>query len=193
MTEDIRIIVIGGSAGSYNVVRKILLSLSESFPLPVILCLHRLKDTRNGFVESLNLGSRVPVIEPHDKDLLKSGFVYLNPSNYHMLIEPGRSIALSTEPDINYCRPSIDLTFETAGYAYKNQMAGIILSGANSDGAKGIFSAFKNGAFTLVQDPSNAQFNTMPEEVLKHFKPHKILSDEEIVGFIDSLKNNKYA
>jgi len=190
--EDIRIVVIGGSAGSYNVVRKILSSISETFPLPIILCLHRLKDTRNGFVESLNLVSKVPVIEPHDKDLLKAGFIYLNPSNYHMLIEPTRTVALSTESDINYCRPSIDLTFETAGYTFKNNMAGIILSGANSDGAKGIFSAFKNGAYTLVQDPSNAQFNTMPEEVLKHFKPHKILSDEDIVGFIDSLKYNKY-
>jgi two-component system chemotaxis response regulator CheB len=76
MVKDIKIIVIGGSAGSYNVVRKILSSIPEDFPLPIILCLHRLKDFRNGFAESLNLDSKLMVIEPLDKSDVKSGFVY---------------------------------------------------------------------------------------------------------------------
>lgn len=192
MIKDVKIIVIGGSAGSYNVVKKILSSIDKSFPLPVILCLHRLKDIRNGFVESFNLDSKIPVVEPLDKDMIKPGFVYLSPSNYHLMVEPGRSIALSTESDINYSRPSIDITFETAGYAFRDKMVGIILSGTNADGAKGILSAFKNGAFTVIQDPLNAQFSTMPSEVLKYLKPHKILTDEGIVSFIDSLKQNRY-
>jgi len=192
MTDDIKILIIGGSAGSFNVVRKILSSLTEDFPLPIILCLHRLKDVRNGFCESLNLVSRLPVIEPLDKDSVKNGFVYLSPSNYHMLIEPGSYIALSTEPVVNYSRPSIDLTFETAGYSYREKMAGIILSGTNSDGAKGLFSAFKNSAFTIIQDPENAQFRTMPNEALKYFTPHKILTDDGIIKFINSLYHNNY-
>lgn len=190
MREDIKIVVIGGSAGSFNVVKKILSSIPHDFPLPLILCLHRLKDVRNGFSESLNLNSNIPVKEPLDKDHVKSGFAYLSPSNYHMLIEPGHNFALSTESDVNYSRPSIDLTFETAGYSYRGKMAGIILSGTNSDGAKGLFSAFKNGAFTIVQDPENAQFSTMPNEVFKYFTPHKILTDDGITNFINSLKCN---
>jgi two-component system chemotaxis response regulator CheB len=193
MVKDIKIIVIGGSAGSYNVVRKILSSIPEDFPLPIILCLHRLKDFRNGFAESLNLDSKLMVIEPLDKSDVKSGFVYLAPANYHMLIEPFNKIALSTEPDINYSRPSIDLTLKTAGYSFRGMMTGIILSGTNSDGAQGLFSAFKNGAYTVIQDPENAQFRTMPGEVLKYFTPHKILTDGGIIDFINSLKFNSYA
>lgn len=192
MVKGIKIIVIGGSAGSYNVIKKILLSLPADFPLPIVLCLHRLKDVRNGFVESLNLGSKVTVREPEDKDPVKPGFVYLSPANYHLLIEPGHNFALSTEDNINYSRPSIDITFETAGYAFRDKMAGIILSGANGDGAKGFYSAYKNGAYTIIQDPENASFKIMPGEVLKFFKPHKVLTDNEIVEFINSLSHNCY-
>jgi two-component system, chemotaxis family, protein-glutamate methylesterase/glutaminase len=193
MLKDIKIVIIGGSAGSYNVVKRILSSLLADFPLPIILCLHRLKDIRNGFAESLNIDSKVTVTEPHDKEQLKPGFVYLSPANYHLLIEPGQNIALSTEPDINYCRPSIDLAFETAGFSFREKMAGIILSGTNTDGARGLFNASKNGAFTIIQDPENAQFNTMPNEVLSYFKPDRILTDDGIIDFINSLKCNSYA
>jgi two-component system chemotaxis response regulator CheB len=191
MTDNIKIVIIGGSAGSYNVVKRILSSIPKNFQLPVVLCLHRLKDVRNGFCESLNFGSKIPVIEPCDKEQIRKGFAYLSPANYHMLIEPGHYIALSTEADVNYSRPSIDLTFETAGYSYRAKMAGIILSGTNSDGAKGLFKAFNNGAYTVIQDPGNAQFNTMPNEALKYFNPHEVLTDDGIIRFIQTL-NNKY-
>jgi two-component system, chemotaxis family, protein-glutamate methylesterase/glutaminase len=192
MLRDIKIVIIGGSAGSFNVVKKLLSSLSPDYPIPIILCLHRLKDVRNGFVESLNIDSKIPVVEPNDKDKVKAGFVYLSPANYHLLIEPGLNFALSTESDINYSRPSIDLTFESAGYSFREKMVGIILSGANTDGAMGLSSAYKNGAFTIIQDPETACFNTMPKEVLKHIAPHKILTDTEIVEFVNSLNNNIY-
>lgn len=193
MKGEIRIIIIGGSAGSYNVVRKILASLPANFPLPIVLCLHRLRDVRKGFAESLNIDSKLPVREPDDKEKITPGFVYLSPANYHTLIEPARTIALSIDPVVNYSRPSIDVIFETAGFSYREKMLGIMLSGTNSDGAKGLFSAFKNGAFTIVQDPENAQFSVMPNEVLSYFKPHMILNDNQIVEFINSLKCNSYA
>ena len=191
--RDIDVIIIGGSAGSYNVVRKILSSLPADFPLPIVLCLHRLRDVRNGFAESLNINSVLPVREVLDKDLLKPGTVFLSPANYHLFIEPGRTLALSTDEDINYSRPSIDLTFDTAGKTLGNSMAGILLSGTNKDGSRGLFSAYKNGAYTVIQDPQNAQFAQMPAEVLKYFRPHKILKDSEMPEFINSLKNNNYA
>jgi two-component system chemotaxis response regulator CheB len=192
LIKDIKIVVIGGSAGSFNTVRKVLSSIGKDFPLPIILCLHRLKDIRSGFVESLNISSKLLVIEPLDKDPIKAGYAYLSPSNYHLLIENAQYFALSTESDINYSRPSLDITFETAGNSFRDKMAGIILSGANTDGSKGLYSAFKNGAYTIIQNPENAQFSTMPEEVLKYFTPHKILTDDEIVDFINSLTRNNY-
>jgi two-component system, chemotaxis family, protein-glutamate methylesterase/glutaminase len=193
MLKDIKIVIIGGSAGSFGVVRRILSSLPENFPLPIILCLHRLRDIRNGFAESLNIDSKLEVTEPLDKDKLTPGFVYLSPANYHLLIEPGHNIALSTESEINYSRPSLDLAFDTAGFSFREKMAGIILSGTNTDGARGLFSASRNGAFTLIQDPENAQFNTMPNEVLSYFMPDRILDDNGLIDFINSLKYNSYA
>jgi two-component system chemotaxis response regulator CheB len=192
LIKDIKIVVIGGSAGSLNTVRKVLSSIRKDFPLPLIFCLHRLKDIRNGFVESLNINSKLMVVEPHDKDPIKAGYAYLSPSNYHLMIENTKIFALSTESDINFSRPSLDITFETAGNSFRDKMAGILLSGANTDGSKGLFDAFKNGAFTVIQKPGNAQFSTMPEEALKYFTPHKILTDDEIVVFINSLTSNKY-
>lgn len=192
MIKDIKIIIIGGSAGSYGVVRNILSSVPGDFPLPIILCLHRLREVRNGFAESLNLHSRLPVIEPFDKQKINSAFVYLSPANYHMLIEPGGIFALSTDSEINFSRPSLDVTFESAGFAFKEKMAGILLSGSNSDGAKGLFSAFRNGAYSVVHDPEDARFRIMPEEALKYFQPHKILTGEAISEFINSLRFNVY-
>jgi two-component system, chemotaxis family, protein-glutamate methylesterase/glutaminase len=192
MAGNIKIVVIGGSAGSYNVVRKILLALPSDFPVPIVLCLHRLKDVRNGFVESLNLNSKIKVKEPEDKDPVRSGYVYLSPANYHLLIEPSHYFALSTEDNINFSRPSLDITFDSAGYSFRDKMAGILLSGANGDGAKGLLSASRNGAFTIVQDPADAKFNIMPNEAIKLFEPCKILSEDGIVDFIKSLKTNTY-
>jgi two-component system, chemotaxis family, protein-glutamate methylesterase/glutaminase len=192
LVKDISIVVIGGSAGSFNTVRKVLASVPDNFLLPVILCLHRLKDVRNGLIESLNIDSKLKVVEPHDKDTLKPGYAFLSPANYHLLIEPTGSFALSTEADINFSRPSLDLTFESAGYSFRERMAGIILSGANTDGAKGLCSAHKNGAYTIIQQPDNALFSTMPAEVLKYFTPHKELTEEEIIAFINSLTSNRY-
>jgi len=80
-------VIIGGSAGSFQIVTRILNSLPQTFPLPVLLCLHRLKHVRSGFVEALSLKSNIPIIEPFDKDQLKPGKAYLAPANYHMFIE----------------------------------------------------------------------------------------------------------
>lgn len=191
--DEIEFLVIGGSAGSYSVVRKILASLPGDFRLPVILCLHRLREVRSGFAESLNIGSRIAVTEATDKESIRPGKVYLSPANYHLLVEPARTIALSTEEELNYSRPSIDITFESAGYSLRKKMAGILLSGTNTDGARGLYSAFRNGATTIIQDPENAQFSVMPAEALSYFKPHYILKDIQIAEFINSLKPDNNA
>jgi two-component system chemotaxis response regulator CheB len=187
MKFEPEIIVFGGSAGSYTFVRSLLSSLPANFRIPIVLCLHRLKSERNGFDDSLNLISNLKVIEPMDKQPIREGYVYLGPANYHLLIEKNRTFALSIGAEENYSRPAIDCTFDTAATAYGNKMAVILLSGANVDGAKGIYNAFKKGAYTIVQDPEDALFQIMPGEALKQFTPHKVLPGSEIINL---LKND---
>jgi len=187
MKDKCKIIVIGGSAGSFNIVRKILSNLPEDYPIPIVMCLHRLKEYRNGFVESLNFVSRLRVSEPFDKDPVKSGCAYLSPANYHLLVENTRTFALSTEEEVNFSRPSLDLTFETVARSYREHVTAILLSGANRDGAEGIHFCHRQGAFTIIQDPEEALFRTMPQEALRLFKPDKILKTEEIINYLNVL------
>ena len=131
-------VVIGGSAGSFQSVTRILEALPVGYPLTIFLTLHRLKHVRKGFVEALALKSKIKVEEPKDKSSFFQGKAYLAPANYHLYIEPGNTFSLSTEEPVNHSRPSIDLTFETAAQAYRDKIIGIILSGANRDGANGL-------------------------------------------------------
>ncbi len=180
-------IVIGGSAGSFQVVTSILSSLPETFNMPVFLSLHRLKHIRSGFLEALSIKSRMPVVEPDDKEQIKPGRAYLAPANYHMYIELGSRIALSTEEPVHHSRPSIDLSFITASNVYRDKLIGIILSGANSDGAQGLKKIKENNGLTIVQDPEDCQVRTMTETSMKITKVDHVFKAEEIIKFLLSL------
>ncbi|MFN2396721.1 MAG: chemotaxis protein CheB [Bacteroidales bacterium] len=183
-----KLIIIGGSAGSFQLVTRILSKLPAGFNIPVVLALHRLKHVRHGFVEALSIKSVLPVIEPLDKDGLKPGNVYLAPANYHLYIELAGKIGLSTEEPVNHSRPSIDLTFATGAYCYKEKTVGIILSGANKDGAMGLKKVKDYGGLTIVQDPSEAQMPTMPNAALEKAAPvDHILKVDEIIRFLSKL------
>jgi two-component system chemotaxis response regulator CheB len=180
-------IIIGGSAGSFQVVTKILASLPANFQYPVFLCLHRLKHVRSGFIEALEIKSKLPIVEPEDKTIIKKGVVYLAPSNYHMYIDYGQRFALSTEPSVNYSRPSIDLSFFSASTSFREKLVGIILSGANKDGAKGIKSVKRLGGLTIVQDPKEAQIKTMPNSALDLIEPDYVLTTDKISKLLNQL------
>ncbi len=184
-------IVIGGSAGSFQGITKILASLPEDFELPIMMCLHRLKHVRNGFVEALSIKSVKPVVEPTDKESIKKGKVYLAPSNYHLSLELGNSFSLSTEEMINNSRPSIDVTLETAAYLYKNKLVGILLSGANRDGALGMKKIKDRGGLTIVQDPAECMINTMPKAAMELATMDYVLKTDHIIAFLLEL-NKQY-
>lgn len=181
-------VVIGGSAGSFQVITKILSSLPKNFPLPVLLSLHRLKHVRSGFVEALSIKSKIPIVEPYDKETIKPGMGYLAPSNYHMYVELNKRIALSTEEPVNHSRPSIDLTFETTAQAYRDKIIGIILSGANRDGAYGLKKLKQLGGLAIVQDPNECQVKTMTEASLKLTPVDHIFTTPQIINFLLNLK-----
>ncbi len=180
-----KLIIIGGSAGSFQIVTRIISGLPEDYPTPLVLVLHRLKHVKHGFIETLSVKSNIPIAEPFDKEKIKSGNIYVAPANYHLYIEVAGTFALSTEEPVNHSRPSIDLTFMTGGYAYKNKCTGIILSGANKDGAEGLKKIKDYGGTTIVQDPSSAQMPTMPIAAIEKTKNvDHILNSEGILKFL---------
>lgn len=181
-------VIIGGSAGSFQIVTRILNSLTPDFPVPVLLCLHRLKHVRSGFVEALSLKSGIPVEEPFDKDVLRPGKAYLAPANYHMYIELANRIALSTEETVNHSRPSIDLSFITAANAYRDKLIGIILSGANRDGALGLKKVHDLGGVTIVQDPNECEVKTMTQSALQLTPVDYVYSTDQIISYLKKLR-----
>jgi two-component system chemotaxis response regulator CheB len=191
LSTKYKAIVIGGSAGSFQPITQILAAIPKDFPVPLFLCLHRLKHVRHGFVEALSIKSQKEVIEPADKESIRKDKVYLAPANYHMAIELGHSISLSTEELVNNSRPAIDVTFESAAYAYRDKVIGILLSGANKDGAAGMESIHLKKGTTIVQDPSKSVINAMPNSALARTQVDYILSVEEIIEFLLEL-DKKY-
>ncbi len=180
-------IVIGGSAGSFQTVLKILETLPRGYPYAVILVLHRLKNVKGGFIEALSVKSKLKLSEPKDKEKIELSKVYLAPSNYHLYVEFDNTFVLSTEETVNHSRPSIDITFSSIAFSFKEKVIGILLSGANRDGSAGLKDIKDAGGYTIVQDPKNAQIQTMPQSALDIFQPDKILTDTQIVDFLKKL------
>ncbi len=180
-------VIIGGSAGSFQVITKILANIPAGFDIPIFLCLHRLKHVRTGFEEALSIKSTLPIIEPYDKQHIRPGKIYLAPANYHMYMELGNTFALSTEPPVNHSRPSIDLSFFSAAYTYKNKLVGIILSGANKDGALGLKQVKLAGGTAIVQDPNECQVKTMPTAAMAATDVDYIFTTDQIISFLKKI------
>ncbi len=138
-------------------------------------------------MEALSIKSTLPIVEPKDKEHIRSGKIYLAPANYHMYIELGNVFSLSTEEPVNHSRPSIDLSFYSAAYTYKNKLVGIILSGANKDGALGLKQIKDYGGLAIVQDPEECQVKTMTVASMNATKVDMVLSTNDIIKFLKKL------
>ena len=187
MSSAYKVVAIGGSAGSFQVVGRILQGLPRGFSLPLLLCLHRRKHVRSGFVEALSQRSVLPVVEPYDKDVVREGVAYIAPANYHMYVEVGGRFALSAEGMLNHSRPSIDLTFYSVARTYRDKAVGIVLSGANRDGAAGLSYLKRLGGVALVQSLSECEVRTMPEAAKECTDLDGELRTEELVEYLKSL------
>lgn len=187
MKQRFEAIVIGGSAGSFPVVTSILHELGDKFSLPVLLALHRLKHVRHGFAEALNIRSSIKVVEPLDKDEVRGGKVYLAPANYHMMIDQDKRFAISTTDLVKFSRPSIDILLESAAIVYGEKLLGILLSGANTDGAYGMRAIKDYGGFTIVQDPVEATITTMPNSAIESTDIDRVLNVKQISEFIKKI------
>jgi two-component system chemotaxis response regulator CheB len=160
-------VVIGVSAGGIEALRVILPALPASFPLPIAIVQHR-NERGGGFLaEYLNQMSKVTVSEAEDKEPLCAGHAYLAPAGYHLLIEPDHSFSLSIDARVNFSCPSIDVLFESAADVFAESLIGIVLTGANADGAQGLKAVKARGGLAIVQDPKSAQAIAMPRAALQ--------------------------
>lgn len=157
-----RAIVIGASAGGLSVLSVILSGLPVNYPVPVIIVQHRIKDQRDLLEEVLQSKCRIKIKQADEKEKINGATIYVAPPDYHLLVEKDFRFSLSSDAPVHYSRPSIDVLFETAANAYGKGLTGIILTGANSDGALGLVAIKNAGGTTIVQDPKEAQFSFMP-------------------------------
>ncbi|TSA40854.1 MAG: chemotaxis protein CheB [Betaproteobacteria bacterium] len=173
-------VVIGGSAGGTEALGVILSALPKDFALPVLAVQHLHPSDDSSFALHMAQATRLPVIEPRDKEQIEHGRVYTAPANYHMLVERDGTIGLSVDERVNWSRPSIDVLFESAALAWGKTVVAVILSGANADGAKGMLAVKAAGGFTIAQDPADAESRVMPQAAIDAGAIDEVLSVEEI-------------
>jgi two-component system chemotaxis response regulator CheB len=160
------IVTVGTSWGGLSAMMKLLGALPEKFPIPIVVVQHRSKDSDKLLAQLLQDATALTVCEIEDKDALCAGTVHVAPANYHTLIEPGY-VSLTTEEPVRFSRPSIDVTFASAADTYRSETLGIILTGANEDGARGLAHILRRGGRGLIQDPKSAEIPIMPEAAIK--------------------------
>lgn len=178
-----QLVVIGASLGGLHALRVVLNPLPASFPLAVVIVHHRKSGAEDTLSALLQEHTHLPVKEAEDKDPLERGRIYLAPADYHLLVERG-ALALSTEAPVNYAMPSIDVLFESAAEAYGARVIGVILTGANDDGARGLAKIKDRGGIAIVQDPNTAEARTMPEAAIAATRVDVIASLREIGEFL---------
>lgn len=173
-------VVIGASAGGVNALMQVLPALPRGYRLPIVVVLHVKSGRQNQLVEVFQQRMRVPVREAGDKDDLIPGTLYFAPAGYHLLLENERSFALSCDAPVHFARPAIDTTMETAADVFGARLAGILLTGANDDGAEGMAAIGRAGGLTVVQDPDEADVDVMPLEAIRVRPPDLVLPLEKI-------------
>ncbi len=185
--QDLAAVVVGGSAGALEALDRILPALPTTLPVPVAIVLHMLPGRPSGLVALLAERTAMRVKEAEDKEPLAAGTVYLASPNYHLLVERSGCFALSVDEPVLFSRPSIDVLFDSAADAYGAALCGVLLSGANEDGAEGLRRIHAGGGTTVVQAPHTAPSPQMPRAALAAGEVDHVLPVDEIGPFIARL------
>jgi len=188
-SQGFKAIVIGVSTGGVETLKQLLGALPKDFSLPLIIVMHISPGSGTGMAELLDETCNIHVKEADEQELPVGGTVYLAPADYHLMVEPDRRLGLSTDPPINYARPSVDVLFETAAEAFGNGLIGVILTGAGTDGSRGLKRIKEMGGVTVVQNPEDAAANSMPSNAIMAVTPDYILALADLPQlFINLLK-----
>ncbi len=159
--SEVAVIVVGASWGGLAALSHLVAALPGDFSVPIAVVQHRSKHADNLLAGLLQDVTPLRVIDVEDKEPLEAGSVYIAPANYHMLVEGGH-LSLTTDPMVRFSRPSIDVTFISAGDSYPGRTLGVVLTGANDDGARGLRHIVDRGGRAIVQDPTTAESKAMP-------------------------------
>lgn len=188
--KGVRAVVIGASAGGVDALLEILPGLPASFGLPLVVVLHLCESRSSQLAQIFGRRTLMQVREAADKVTLAPGTLYFAPPAYHLLVETDRSLSLSCEAQVHFSRPSIDVLMESAADAYGPNLAGIVLTGANADGAQGLARIGRQGGLTVVQDPAGARMGAMPEAAIGLRQPDLILDLKGIHSLLLELGKN---
>jgi two-component system chemotaxis response regulator CheB len=183
-------VVIGASAGGIEALTVLLPALSRELRPPVFIVLHLPRDRPSVLADIFAQKCAVPVREAEDKEMVTPGTVYFAPSDYHLLVDQGPQLALSADDPVHHSRPSVDVLFESAADIYKDRLLGIILTGANEDGASGLAAVHDAGGVTIVQRPDTARAPHMALSALKLRPADWVLTLDEIAGMLQTLDAN---
>jgi two-component system chemotaxis response regulator CheB len=184
---DIDAVVIGASAGGVQALSVLLPALPANSAAALFIVLHLPRDRPSLLAEVFARKCSLHVREAQDKEPVLPGTVYFAPSNYHLLLDEGPQLALSVDDLVHNSRPSIDVLFESAAEVYRNRLLGIILTGANEDGAEGLAAIHRAGGITVVQEPATAHAPQMAMSALKLRPPDHVLSLDRIAALLSTL------
>lgn len=190
-SEVYELVVIGTSSGGLQALKTLLPVLPADFALPVAIVQHVAANSENSWVDLLAARCAIRIKEADEKEKIAPGIVYVAPPNYHLLVERDRSFTLTVDEAVNYARPAIDVLFETAAEALGPRVVGIVMTGANSDGARGLEYIGRNGGLTIVQDPLTAETRAMPEAAIQRAQPRHVLPLAGIGEMLLQLHNDK--
>lgn len=159
-------VVIGCSAGGLNALRQVLLKIPSDYPLPIVIVAHTSPNPAGQLADVLNHDCALHVHQAEEKEPIERGKVYVAPGGYHLLVEDDLTFSLSSDPKVLFSRPSLDVLFESMADAYEERLVGVVLTGANEDGSRGLDIIRQRGGLGIVQDPMSAHSPTMPRAAI---------------------------
>jgi two-component system, chemotaxis family, protein-glutamate methylesterase/glutaminase len=177
-------VVIGASAGALEVLSNLLPALPSDYRLPILIVVHLPPDNTSLFAELIRARCAIRVREAEDKEPIEPGVVYFAPPDYHLLVEEDKRLSLSDDEPVLFSRPSIDVLFESAADAYGGGLIGVVLTGANSDGANGLKAVVEAGGVAVVQSPGSAYAVAMPEAAIAACPAARVLPVNEIAAYL---------
>lgn len=185
-----KLLLIGGSAGSLEVLMAILPKLKAIRNFSIVIILHRKSAEDSALEDLISLKTIIPLGKIEDKEIMKAGFIYVAPSDYHLLFEKNKQFSLDVSEKVNYSRPSIDVSFESAAIAFGKKCTAILLSGANADGTEGLKAIQNVGGKVIIQNPENAIMAFMPQNAFSTITPDYVLEVDEILEYINAIEGN---
>ncbi len=183
------LLIIGGSAGSLDVLLEIFPKIKTPISFAIVVVIHRKSSRESSLIQLLSSKIKLTVKEVEDKEVIEKSVVYIAPADYHLLVEKTRHFALDYSEKINFCRPSIDVSFESAAEVYGTALTCILLSGANMDGTEGAKAIKEKGGVVIIQNPATAIVTVMPETAIARIPYVSVLDPVQMIDYINSMEN----